>query len=260
VRRVLWPGAPAPQGFSALFCHILRVPACLPQTARPRPQIPADHPQRQRTALLQGGARWRAVRRLAEQRLARRTLRKWEKGPHRYELQGPFRWGVPRASPGPSPWTGTGDAPDRSSRILRPRRPRHLASAAPLPASWAATVRIFVSGRSRSPRRECVRRVLWPGSPAPQGLCATFSDIPRFPACRPQPTPSWSTDRPGPSTGEPPICGRPAPKSRLRTRRPRRRPRPRAGADRHRTARRSAPPPAGRRESSRPARRSRGSR
>src|SRR3954453_5252571 len=28
--------------------------------------------------------------------------------------------------------TGTGDAPGRSSRLLRPRRPRHLACAAPL--------------------------------------------------------------------------------------------------------------------------------
>ena len=111
--------------------------------------------------------------------------------------KGPSAGEPPRASPRPSPSTGTGDAPDRSSRLLRPRRPRHLASAAPLPASWAATVRIFVSDRSRSPRRECVRRVLWPGTPSPtRGFATLFSTYLGFRRVVHSGDPASSTDRP----------------------------------------------------------------
>jgi hypothetical protein len=100
----------------------------------------------------------------------------------------------------------SGDAPGRSDRLLRPRRPHHLASAAPLPASWAATVRVLVFGGSRSPRRECVGRVLWPGGQVPQGVCEPFLDILRVPASRPQdcPAPPQTSPR-GPQKAEAPV-------------------------------------------------------
>jgi hypothetical protein len=101
----------------------------------------------------------------------------------------------------------SGDAPGRSDRFLRPRRPHHLASAAPLPASWAATVRVLVFGGSRSPRRECVGRVLWPGHRVPQGVCGPFLDILRVPASRPQEPPRFSTDIASWSTGNRYTCG-----------------------------------------------------
>ena len=71
----------------------------------------------------------------------------------------------------------------------------------PLPASWAATVWIFVSDRSRSPRRKCVGRVLRAGSPVPQGFSGPFLDILRVPACRPQDGSTSSTDIGPSSTG-----------------------------------------------------------
>jgi hypothetical protein len=58
------------------------------------------------------------------------ALGKCEKGPHRYERQGPFTRRSQDRSPATPP-TGTGDAPGRSSRLLRSRCPRHLAIAAP---------------------------------------------------------------------------------------------------------------------------------
>ncbi len=276
VGRVLRAESPVPQGVSASFLDIFRFPACRPQdrswsSTEIGPSSTGSGPpcgvRVLRAARLCPVRRCRGLGHERHQapearRLSRRTPphfrpgRKWEKGPHRYELQGPFRWGAPRASPWPSPSTGTGDAPDRSSRLLRPRRPRHLASAAPLPASWAATVWIFVSGRSRSPRRECVRRVLGPGGPGPQGLSDTFFRHTRSSGVS--------------STAGPGLIHRSTRllhssvdglwtagwTSRLSDPWPRRPPRPPAAADRHRTARRSGPPPAGRRWSCRRAPRS----
>ena len=265
------PEAQSHKGFPALFSTYFEFRRVVHRMHRRRPQRSARRPQRtaqpvdfgaapsaQPGVTVVGVPRLAQVHRLPPRRT--RRARKWEKGPRRYELQGPFRWGAPRASPWPSPSTGTGDAPDRSSRLLRPRWPRHLASAVPLPASWAATVWIFVSGRSRSPRRKCVRRVLRPGSPAPQGFPEISSDILGFPACRPQPGRPRSTDRPLPSTGFGPTCGRPAWTSRVRNPRSRTPPRPPATVGRPRTAQRSGPRPASRPWCGRPAPRSPGSR
>jgi hypothetical protein len=65
-----------------------------------------------------------------EERRRTPALGKCEKGPHRYERQGPFTRRSQDRSPATPP-TGTGDAPGRSSRLLRSRCPRHLAIAAP---------------------------------------------------------------------------------------------------------------------------------
>ncbi len=166
VREVLCPGSPVPQGLSGTFFDILRFP--------PRPPQDGASSSTDRGELCTGRPP------------SGRSGRKWRKGPRRYELQGPFTGERLEPKPVPLPLDRSGDAPGRSSHRLRPRQPSSPGSRDAGPARWSCVVRIFVSDRSRAPRRECVRRVLFPRSPAPQGLSATNSHILRFPARRPQ--------------------------------------------------------------------------
>ena len=197
VRRVLCPESPVRQGFPGTFFHILRFPPRPPQDGAPSSTVraglctgrarTAGRPERGRRWAARGAAPVRLRRRLGASGWVRMRLgRKWLKGPRRYELQGPFTGERLEPELVPLAIDRSGDAPGRSSHRLRPRQPSSPGSRDDRPASWPSVVRIFVSDRSRSPRRECVRRVLCPTTPAPQGPSATISQILRFPARRPQ--------------------------------------------------------------------------
>jgi hypothetical protein len=154
-----------------------------------------------------------------------------------------------RPKPSPLTTTGTGDAPGRSSRFLRPRRPRHLATAAPPRQAAEDLYGIFVSDRSRSPRGERVGRVLRGTTPRRQGLSQNFFHILRVPASPPQQRPRHSTEPTPDLHRNPTRLWIPAcigTVSREPSRGPGRR---RAGGPRGRRVRRSGPPRAGRRGS-----------
>jgi hypothetical protein len=146
VGEVLCPHSPAPQGPCRPFCDIPRVPACPPQLSprsstdpRPHSTDPAGRMWRgvtRRSALVELRHRVRATCRRTPTLACDRSrgavwpAGKCEKGPHRYERQGPFT-GDRRASP-TTPSTGTGDAPVDPVIFSDPTSLRHPAGAAPL--------------------------------------------------------------------------------------------------------------------------------
>jgi hypothetical protein len=244
VRRVLCPATPVPQGLWALFLSHTR-----DSTA---PSTEPGASSTESTEFCTGAHTHRRTR-------PRRRASPLRRGNGRRALvgmsyKGPSLTSDASRSPHSSPLTGGGDAPadpvlvsDPGGLVTWP--PRHR------PASWPSVVRIFVSDRSRSSRRKCVRRVVCPGRLRPQGFSANIRHILLFPARRPQPAP-----RAPQNAGSSPQMWASAVETLRRNEQPRRptrhRRRSRAAPGRGHGARRSGPRPAARRRSSRQAPRS----